>query len=589
MSTVPRSPADALGADMAAGRFDVRAVVPFRLSPVVFYYFLTAVVVILVLYPVGVLFTASVFSGQPGRWGNFTLEGYRGWLAAFDLLPILANSIIFASARLAIGLVFSLLFAWAVARTDVPFRRTMTILIPIPFFTPDLLTGISWLMLGNPQNGLINQFATYLFGVKGPVIDLYGWFGLIFHSSLSTIAFMFLMLAAFFHTMDSSYEEASVTLGASKYRTVFTITFPMLSPAIIGVSILVFASGLDSFENPLLFGNPGGVYVFANEIYRMLNFRHPPQYNAATALSVILILITFSLVFLQWKKLGSREFTVISGKGYKPNRFKLPRPVAWGIFAVFAVYFLLATVIPLTQIIAASFFKIFGVYKLDHLTLENWAAVLDDELAMSGLKNTILFSAAAATATVVIGGLIGYIRVRTRHWLGPMLELLAWTPWTLPGIVLGLAFLWAWALPPEPFNLYGTALVIILGFIVKGLPLGAATMQAAIRQVSPELEESSRVHGGSWLATMRLIIVPLLRKGIFASFVIVFALAARDLTIPLLLYRGGTETLTVAMLYYYEEGITTTLAVIAVIQLVLVFGLLGLERLTRGRQVPDED
>ena len=88
---------------------------------------------------------------------------------------------------------------------------------------------------------------------------------------------------------------------------------------------------------------------------------------------------------------------------------------------------------------------------------------------------------------------------------------------------------------------------------------------------------------------MRLIIVPLLRKGIFASFVIVFALSARDLTIPLLLYRGGTETLTVAMLYYYEEGITTTLAVIAVIQLVLVFGLLGLERLTRGRQVPDED
>ncbi|MEE9194698.1 MAG: ABC transporter permease subunit, partial [Alphaproteobacteria bacterium] len=277
------------------------------------------------------------------------------------------------------------------------------------------------------------------------------------------------------------------------------------------------------------------------------------------------------------------------GKGYKPNRFKLPRPVAWGIFAVFAVYFLLATVIPLTQIVAASFFKIFGVYKLEHLTLENWEAVLDDELAMSGLKNTILFSAAAATATVIIGGLIGYIRVRTRHWLGPILELLAWTPWTLPGIVLGLAFLWAWALPPEPFNLYGTALVIILGFIVKGLPLGAATMQAAIRQVSPELEESSRVHGGSWLATMSLIIVPLLRKGIFASFVIVFALSARDLTIPLLLYRGGTETLTVAMLYYYEEGITTTLAVIAVIQLVLVFGLLGLERLTRGRQVPDED
>ncbi len=269
----------------------------------IYYYALAAVVVVLVLYPVGVLFTASLFSGQPGRLGQFTLEGYRSWLAAYDLVPIFINSVIYASARLALSLVLALSFAWAVARTNVPFRRTMLLLIPLPFFTPDLLTGISWLMLGNPQNGLINQFAKSWFGIQGPVIDLYGWTGLIFHSTLSTTALIFLMLVGFFYSMDSSFEEASVTLGASKYRTIFTITLPMMSPAILATSVLIFASSLDSFENPLLFGNPGGVYVFANEIYRMLHYRHPPQYNGATALSVILIM--FTLVWLQWKKLGS--------------------------------------------------------------------------------------------------------------------------------------------------------------------------------------------------------------------------------------------------------------------------------------------
>ncbi|MDE0035166.1 MAG: iron ABC transporter permease [Deltaproteobacteria bacterium] len=553
----------------------------------IYYYALAAVVVVLVLYPVGVLFTASVFSGQPGRLGHFTLEGYRPWLAAYDLVPIFINSVIYASARLALSLTLALLFAWAVARTNVPFRRTMMLLIPVPFFTPDLLTGISWLMLGNPQNGLINQFARDWFGIQGPVIDLYGWTGLIFHSTLSTTALMFLMLAGFFYSMDSSFEEASVTLGASKYRTIFTITLPMMSPAILATSVLIFASGLDSFENPLLFGNPGGVYVFANEIYRMLHYRHPPQYNGATALSVILILIMFSLVWLQWKKLGERRFTVISGKGYRPTRIALPGWVRWSIFGVFVVYFMLAIVIPLVQILASSFFPIFGIYNLEHLTLDNWRSVFNDRRAMNGLKNTVLFSTAAAAATVVIGGLIGYIRVRTRHWLGRQLELLAWLPWTLPGIVLGLALLWAWALPPAPFNLYGTATVIIIGFIVKGLPLGTATMQAAVHQVSGELEESSRVHGGRWLTTARLILIPLIRRGVLASFVIVFALAARDLTIPLLLYRGGTETMTVALLYYFEEGMMSTLSVVAVIQLALVFALLAIERLTRGKDEED--
>jgi len=555
----------------------------FRISPVFLYYLLAAFCVILVLYPVGILLIASVFKGQPGLLGEFTLSGYKTWLGAFDLIPIFTNSVIFASSRLAISLVFALLFAWAVARTDVPFRRTMMVLLPIPFFTPDLLTGISWLMLGNPQNGLINQFATAMFGIKEPVINLHGWFGLIFHSSLSSISFMFLMLVSFFYNMDSSYEEASVTLGATKYETAFNITFPMLSPAILSISILVFASGLDSFENPLLFGNPGGVYVFANEIYRMIHYRFPAQYNDATALSVILIVITFSLIVLQWLKLGTRRFSVISGKGYRPTRISLPKAAQWTIVVVFGVYFLLAIVIPLAQIITASFFKIFGLYRLEHLTLENWTNVFRDDLAVNGIKNTIIFSTVAAFATIIIGGLIGWIRVRTRHWLGRALELLAWTPWTLPGIVLGLALLWAWALPPPPFNLYGTAWVIILGFMVKGMPLGTSTMQAAIHQVSSELEESSRVHGGSWITTMRLITAPLLRKGLFAAFVIVFALSARDLTIPLLLYRGGTETLTVAMLLYYEEGNLTTLSVVAVLQLCMIFGLLGLERLTRGK------
>jgi iron(III) transport system permease protein len=554
------------------------------IKPSLFYYLLAALLVVLVLYPFGILVVSSFYTGQPGKLGEFTLNGYRVWLQAGDLLPILFNSVVFSAARLFIGLCFALLFAWAVARTNVPYAGAMAWLIPVPFFVPDLLTGISWLMMGNPQNGLINQWARDLFGFEGNVINLYGWGGLIFHSSLNTISFMFLMLVGFFKAMDSSYEEAAVTLGANRYKTLFTITFPMLTPAILSVSILVFVHGLESFENPLLFGNPGGVYVFANEIYRMLSYRHPPQYGAATALSVLVIITMVALLAMKWRMLGDRQFTVVTGKGYRPAQIRLPRTMRWGIFALFVIYFLLAVVIPITQIIISSFFQIFGVYDLDHFTLQNWQNLFRNRRAMTGLQNTIVYSAVAGFGVVLIGGLVGYVRVRTRHWLGRILEVLAWAPWTLPGVVMGLALLWAWALPPPPFNLYGTATVIILGFMIKGLPLGTATMQASIRQISGELEESSRVHGGSWPQTVRHILGPLLRRGAVATFVIVFAMAARDLTIPLLLYRGGTETLTVALLHYYEEGVMGTLAAIAVLQLGMVIALLVVERLIRGKE-----
>jgi iron(III) transport system permease protein len=296
------------------------------------------------------------------------------------------------------------------------------------------------------------------------------------------------------------------------------------------------------------------------------------------------MIITFVLVAVQWRILGNREFTTISAKGYQPRRVTPHRFVRWGIFTLFVIYFTLAILIPLTQICASSFFRIFGLYKPEHFTFNNWLTVFNDPRTMGGLKNTIVFSTIAAAGVITLGGFIGYIRIRTRHWIGPALELTAWLPWTMPGIVLGLALLWAWISLPQPINLYGTSAIVILGFIVNGLPLGTRTMQSAIMQVSKDLEECSMVHGASWLQTMARIVLPLLRIGVAAAFVIVFALAARSLTIPLLLYSYGTETLTIALLYYYEEGYRNITAVIAMIQLALVMGLLLLERATRPRE-----
>ena len=114
------------------------------IKPVVFYALLAFLLAVLVLYPFAVLLTSSFFTGQPGRLGSFTLANYKVWLGSWDLLPILFNSVVYSASRLTIGLFFALLFAWAVARTNVPYAGMMAWMIPIPFFIPDLLTAFGW-------------------------------------------------------------------------------------------------------------------------------------------------------------------------------------------------------------------------------------------------------------------------------------------------------------------------------------------------------------------------------------------------------------------------------------------------------------
>src|SRR5262245_21898078 len=154
-------------ADSGIGKLRPSLMARLGIPPVLLYWLLAAVLAILVFYPFAVLLTSSFFTGQPGRLGSFTLANYQVWLGSWHLLPIMLNSVIYSAARLAIGLFFALLFAWAVARTNVPFAGLMAWMIPIPFFIPDLLTAFGWLMLGNPQNDVINLMAPQFIGLRG--------------------------------------------------------------------------------------------------------------------------------------------------------------------------------------------------------------------------------------------------------------------------------------------------------------------------------------------------------------------------------------------------------------------------------------
>jgi iron(III) transport system permease protein len=199
---------------------------------------------------------------------------------------------------------------------------------------------------------------------------------------------------------------------------------------------------------------------------------------------------------LQNRFLKGKEFFVVTGKGYKPQVVRLGR---WRYVtcAICVGYFLIATALPLSQIVIGSFMQVFGLIRPDNFTLDNYKQIVLDPILWRGLRNTIVVGGAAALITMLLCSVVAYIVTRTKFIGRRLLDTLVWLPWTIPGIVAGLGILWAYIRFPIP--LYGTVALLMIAFITNGLPLGVRLMAGSLVQLGPELEECSRVMGANWL------------------------------------------------------------------------------------------
>ena len=183
------------------------------------------------------------------------------------------------------------------------------------------------------------------------------------------------------------------------------------------------------------------------------------------------------------------------------------------------------------------------------------------------LGNTLLLGLLGATATMVLGGLVAYVLVRTRFAVRRVLEVLAWLPWMMPGMVLGVGFLWAYALLPGPIQLYGTLWALLVAYVTLGTPLAVRTMSGAFAQLAYDLEECSRVHGAAWWTTFRRILLALAWPSFAVGFILIFFVILRELSASILLYSVGNEVLAVVVMRLWTEGKAGQVSVIALVML----------------------
>ena len=520
------------------------------------------------LYPMLMLLYGSLHSTPPGIAGEFNLNGYVS-IATTENLVVLANTVGISLVKTVLALALAVLLAWIVARTDTPGRGVLEVLITLPFFIPPILTATAWAMLGNAQVGTINLAWRWLSGTDSTLIDVYSYGGVIWHMMQYSTPFIFLFVVDAFRAMDPALEESSRMSGATRWQTFWRITLALMLPVTTSAFILSFIRGIESFESAVFFGTPVGIEVLTTTIYHSITQRAQPDYQSATALSFAALALMFLLLVLQSRLLRGRSFTTVTGKGYSPNVTRLGW-MRWVTFAVCIVFFALTVALPVGQLLLSSFFKFFGFYEVDMLTLEHYRSVWENSAFWRAFGNTMLLGVTGATATMALGGIVAYVTTRTR-WRGRrLIDVLAWLPWMMPGMVLGIGFLWGFAILPHAIPIYGTLWALLLAYIALGTPVAVRVTSAAYQQIANDIEECSRVHGAGWWQTLGRILVALAWPAFAVGWVLIFFGIMRELSASILLYVPDTQVMSVVMLKLWNSGKPETVSVIGLVMLVLV-------------------
>ncbi len=546
-----------------------------------------AILTLLVLYPVAMLLFGALTGADPVvdgyKLSGLSLDNFATVLGNQNVHAALANSLIACTGGTAIAVVIGLAFAWIVVRTDTPWKGLIASAGMLPLFVPPLVGGVAWAILGSPKTGLLNVVLIRL-GVDWR-FNLYSMSGIIFVFGMYYAPYVYMFTAAALRNMDPSLEEAAEISGASPLRTILTVTFPLIAPAIVSGMLLSFVVMLGVYGIPAVLGSPANIPVLTTYIYTLTAWS-PPLYSTAASVAVILMVVTGVLVWLQHKALSGRSYTTVAGKAFRPRALRLG-PWRYLTLALAIVYLLVVVVVPSLGLIVAAtrkflFIRDFAaLFDMRQYGLQHFERLFANPLTISAIVNTLRVGA----ITAVVGGLlafaIGYTVVRTRTPGRRAIDLISTVPVAIPGLVIGVAYLWAWI--SLPGGIYGTIWILALAFVARFIPDTVKALSTSLMQIHRELEEAAWICGRGLLSTIGTIVLPLVRPGVVAAMTLLFILSARELGSSLFLYSSGSMVMAVQLLGYYDGGNISITAAYSLVQMAILAVLMGIaQRLSRG-------
>jgi iron(III) transport system permease protein len=537
---------------------------------------LLLVVGFLVLTPLALMILNSFQIARPGQpivWG------LDGWVKAFTtpgIVKAMSNTFTLAITRQVIALFIGAFFAWLIARTDLPMKGLLEFFFWLSFFLPALPETMGWILLLDPKYGLLNQGLIGLGVASQSWFNIYSFWGIVWAHMGGTVSVKVMLLAPAFRNLDAALEESSRISGASGWHTFFHIIVPVMMPAILVTTILGIIRSLEAFEIELLLGTPIGLQVYSTKIHELVTWE-PPQFPPAMALSTVFLGVLLLLVAFQRRYIANRIYATVTGRGFSTRPTQLGR-WRYPAFALVLSFALVITVVPTILLLTGTFMKLFGFFNIAHpWTLDNWRATLSDPVLLRSLWNTLAIGLGSGLVGVLFYSFIAYMIVKTRDRGRWLLDFLSWLPWSIPGILLGVALLWTFLQTKIFLPLYGTVYLLMVAMVIKSMPFGTQMIKSVLLQLGNDLEEASKVCGGTWLDTFRRVIFPLTMPALITVGLVGFISAARDISTVVLLGSGRSRTLSLLMLDFAAgaEFEKATVVAVMVVGLVVIAALIA--------------
>ena len=490
------------------------------------------------IYPLFQVFSASFLDAEGTA---LTFSNYTKMLGRPFYRAAIANTLEIGVAATLITTLLAVPFAFALARLPIPGKSAILAMASLPLILPSFVSAYALVLLLG-RSGVVTQWLQAQGVGFG---SIYGMGGVVLVYTLTLYPYVLLPAIAAFKAVDVSMEEAAQNLGSSPGRTIFTVTLPIVMPAILAGGLLVFIETLENFGVPFVLAED--MPIFSVEAFKLFIGETAPNPSSAGVLGVLLILTTAAVLLVQRRFLGARRFATNARQAAPLLK------VGAGLQAVATVYcwtIVILALVPFFSIVVLSFLEFRGPVLHPHFSLDNFGFLFSR--ALRPLANTLVFATVAAVCVTLIGVPIGYVVARYRSGVASLLDVLATLPFAVAGTVLAIGFI-------VSFNagaliLTGGPVILVLAYTVRKVPFAVRSASAIVHQIDASLEEASISLGRSPLQTFLRIVVPLMLGGVLSGMVLSWVTVASELSATVVLYSGPWSTLTVVMFQALESG-----------------------------------
>lgn len=502
-------------------------------------FFFLALFLLILVYPLFGILRQSVISGE----GQFTLAEFQKFFSQPYYTKTILNSLTVSIAITLSTLLIGVPFAYFYSFYQLKGAKFLFVIAILCTMSAPFIGAYSWIMLLG-RSGLITKFIRDVFGIR--IGSIYGFNGILLVQALKLFPLVFIYMNGVFKNIDSTLLEAAENMGCTGIKRFFKVIIQLAMPTILAASLLVFMRAFADFGTPLLIGE--GYRTFPVEIYNQYLGENGTNYSFASAISVIAILVTTAIFFLQ-KWITKRYNFPISA--LHPVTKKKPRGIRGVLMYVYCYALIAIAFLPQMYIVYLSFRNMDGAVIKDGFSLGNFEIASKRLLARS-VSNTLIFGAVALIIIILFAILISYLVVRRSNPLNNGIDTLAMIPYIMPGSVIGIALVIAFG--KQPFALTGTAVIMIMALVIRRMPYTIRSATATLQNIPISTEEAAISLGASKLKTFVRVTVPMMGNGIISGAVLSWVAIVTELSSAIILYNNRNITMTMSAYVAISRG-----------------------------------